>query len=109
MYEEMKMNRLRSLVFAAGLLCSGFASSVVHAGVLMDDVNGTATPGFFVFGPGLTQIGWVYTPATPYNLDRIETTFRAVPNGSAFTRLVTLSLWDELPGSGGVTHHRCLR
>lgn len=47
------------------------------------------------------NIGWIYSPTTAYNLDRIETTFRAVPNASAFTRPVTLSIWDELPQLGG--------
>jgi len=94
---------LRSLIFAAGFFCLGFATPISRAGVLMDDVNGTATPGFFVFFGGSGSdgnIGWIYNPSTAYNLDRIETTFRSVPN--TFTRSVTLSIWDAHPGSGGV-------
>jgi hypothetical protein len=101
------MKCLRSLIFAVGLLGSGFAVSFATAGVLVDDVNGSANPGFFVFfdasgASSDSNIGWVYTPSTAYNLDRIETTFRSVPNFSAFNRSVTLSIWDAHPGSGGV-------
>ena len=100
------MKYLHSFFFAAVLLCSGVASPIASASALMDDVNGSATPGFFVFFSNAgassdANIGWVYTPSLAYNLDRIETTFRSVPNFSAFTRPVTLSIWDSHPGSGG--------
>lgn len=98
------MKYLQSLLFVAGLFFLGVASPAANASLLMDDVNGTATPGFFVFFGGAgsdVNIGWIYSPSTAYNLDRIETTFRSVPNAGAFTRSVTMSIWEAHPGSGG--------
>lgn len=97
------MKCLSYLLIAVMIALAGSASRA-QAGILLDDINGNATPGFFVFFSGSgsdANIGWTYSPTTAYNLDRIETTFRAVPNSSAFTRSVTLSIWDAHPGSGG--------
>ncbi|MDX1929680.1 MAG: PEP-CTERM sorting domain-containing protein [Pirellulaceae bacterium] len=91
------------LLIAAVITLAGRTSSS-QAGVLLDDINGNATPGFFVFFDETStdlNLGWFYSPTTAYNLDRIETTFRAVPNAGAFSRPVTLSIWDAHPGSGG--------
>ncbi len=100
------MKNLASWLLSLGLVWASLAPSEAKAGVLMDDVNGSATPGFFVFfdASGSSSdgnIGWVYSPLTSYNLDRIETTFRSVPNFSAFPRSVTMTIWDDVPTSGG--------
>ena len=102
----MKTKYLNYALIAVIITLVGGASRA-QAGVIQDDINGNATPGFFVFfdASGLSSdlnIGWHYSPTTAYNLDRIETTFRSVPNGSAFTRSVTMSIWDAHPGSGGL-------
>lgn len=99
------MKFFRNAVLAVFFIWSGLAPTHARAD-LMDDVNGFATPGFFVFfsAAGFStdaNIGWIYNTDTAYNLDRIETTFRSVPNGSAFSRSVTMSIWDAHPGSGG--------
>jgi hypothetical protein len=88
--------RLASWAIALALGSGAYDAS---ASPVFDDVNGTATPGFFVFGP--SNIGWVYTPDTAFNLDGIFSTFRAVPNAETLGRTVTLSIWDETPGDGG--------
>jgi hypothetical protein len=101
----MKTKYLNYALIAVMVTLAGGASRA-QAGVIQDDINGSATPGFFVFfdASGLSSdlnLGWHYSPTAAYNLDRIETTFRSVPNGSAFTRSVIMSIWDAHPGSGG--------
>ncbi len=98
------MKFLQRLLLVAGLFCLGFATPAAKASLLMDDVNGSATPGFFIFFDANgtdANIGWMYNASTAYNLNRVETTFRAVPNFSAFTRTVTMSIWDANPSFGG--------
>ncbi len=106
-YREIKMKmKYVSYALIAVMVALVGSASRAQAGVIQDDINGNATPGFFVFfdasgSSSDSNIGWFYSPTTAYNLDRIETTFRSVPNFSAFSRSVTLSIWDAHPGSGG--------
>ena len=64
--------------------------------VLADSLNDTDSPINSLFGVPL--IGWLYTPASSYDLVRVETKFWI-----ADARLVTLEIYDEHPGlNGGV-------
>ena len=73
---------------------SGAASATV-----IDNINGSLSPAFLVFGGAIDNIGWNYTPSFSYNLTGISTVFESVPNSDTLPRTVTIVL--ENTGVGG--------
>jgi hypothetical protein len=88
-----KLRSTRGVLTVISLLLTPAAASAA----VIDSINGNLSPGFYVFGPGIGNIGWSYTPSFSYNLTGISSLFEAVPNASAYTRPVTFEL-ENAPG-----------
>jgi hypothetical protein len=87
------MNRKFTIIAAA------LAAATLASGATIDNINGSATPPFVVYG-GPLNIGWYYTPGFSYNLTGISTFFEPVPNGTG-SRTVTLQIRTDRPAVGG--------
>jgi len=72
------------------------AGGVASANPIVDDVNGDKVPASGASWAA-TEVGWLYTPSFSYDLTGINTRFLV---GDA--RTVTVEVYDELPGGGGV-------
>lgn len=69
------------------------------ASPIQDNINGSATPPFVLYG-GPDNIGWYYTANATYNLDGIFTFFEPVPNGTG-AHTITVQIWTDRPSHGG--------
>jgi len=79
-----------------GLLALVLLPSTSHATpVVVESVNGSAAP-FLSAAWGVSEVGWLYTPATTYDLTSVTTKF-----GSSDSRTITLEIYTELPSGGG--------
>jgi PEP-CTERM motif len=88
-------------ILLLGALVAGAVSVSVGAAsaTVIDNINGSASPTFLVFGAPDDNVGWNYTPSFSYNLTGISTVFESVPNGDTLPRTVTVVL--ENTGAGG--------
>ena len=70
-------------------------ASVSAAVIVADSINEFASNGGATWAA--TEVGWFYTPSSAYGLVGINTRF-----GSSDDRTVTVEVYDEHPGSGGI-------
>lgn len=81
-------------------LAAGAAMGVGAANAaVIDNINGSASPPFLVFGSPVDNIGWDYTPSFSYNLTGISTFFEPVGNPAPVTRTVTIVLENTAGGA----------
>jgi len=65
--------------------------------VVVDSFNADKNPDAEPWG--VSEVGWIYTPGSSYNLAGVRTKFGSGPG--SYSRTVTLEVYDELPSQGG--------
>jgi hypothetical protein len=80
-----------ALLILAVLLCNAASAAVV------DSFNADKNPAAGAWG--VSEVGWIYTPGSSYNLTGVRTKFGSGPG--SYSRTVTLEVYDELPSQGG--------
>lgn len=85
--------------FALGLALAGAATA---ASPVVTNVNGSATPGNFVFGP--STIGWQWTAPLSFSWDGLASTFKTCCEFNVLSpSQVTLLIATDSPANGGTT------
>ena len=89
----------RSVLLLSALVVGVAAGSGAASATVIDNINGSASPPFLVFGAPVDNIGWDYTPSFSYNLTGISTSFEPVDNPPVTTRTVTIVLESTAGGA----------
>jgi PEP-CTERM motif len=98
----MKQRIQRSTLSVAAAIALGLCSGWAAASAVVTNVNGSATPGDFVFGP--SNIGWLWTAPVSFTWDGLGSTFHTCCEFNVLSpSQAVLTIATNVPALGGTT------
>lgn len=100
--QAVPYNHLRLVAALAMAIALAQAPTPALASAVVTDVNGSATPGNFVFGP--SNIGWLWTAPTSFTWDGLGSTFHSCCEFNVLSpSQAVLTIATNVPALGGTT------